>query len=138
MRQGPGAGLPEIDKEVRLEEVETRLGILACQLGEPGDRGAGCPGLYLRAAGIGNRDASGLRPIGNRCVGADRPRGRMRVGSVHPVDQSSFCVGDLYADFSCGRKFCSYLTIFYCLVTHFLRRVSSIRLGSSVLFWGFL
>ncbi|KAG8199075.1 hypothetical protein JTE90_021085 [Oedothorax gibbosus] len=87
MRQGTGAGLPEIGKEVRLAEVETRLGILACQLGEPGDRGAGCPGLYLRAAGIGNRDASGLRPIRNRCVGAGRHRRRMRVRSIHPVDQ---------------------------------------------------
>ncbi|KAG8199656.1 hypothetical protein JTE90_022110 [Oedothorax gibbosus] len=27
MRQDPGAGLPKINKEVRLEEVETRMGI---------------------------------------------------------------------------------------------------------------
>ncbi|KAG8182656.1 hypothetical protein JTE90_022479 [Oedothorax gibbosus] len=57
MRQGTSAGLPEIGKEVRLVEVETRLGFPGCQLGEPGDRGSDSPKLYLRAAGIGNRDA---------------------------------------------------------------------------------
>ncbi|KAG8175630.1 hypothetical protein JTE90_004508 [Oedothorax gibbosus] len=77
MRQGTGAGLPEIGKEVWLVELETRLGIPGYQLGEPGGKGADCPGLYLRGAGIGNRDARN-----QACVrsGTDVALGQSAIG----------------------------------------------------------